>query len=125
NFNMQKASRNLSAYMGEGFEIAEANIILKDGDKLTIDGIELTAIATPGHTDGGMCYLAEGNLFSGDTLFKRSVGRWDFPTGDGQALIKSIKEKLYTLPDNTVVYSGHGEKTEIGYEKKFNMYVNE
>ncbi len=123
--NIRSSKYNLSAFAGDAFEIDGADIILDDGDSITIDGIELKAIATPGHTDGGMCYLVENNLFSGDTLFKRSIGRWDFPTGDGELLQRSIKEKLYTLPDDVTVYPGHGESTTIEYEKKFNMYVTE
>lgn len=63
-------------------------------------------------------------LFSGDTLFKRTVGRSDFPTGDADVLINSVKTKLFSLPDETEVFPGHGENTSVGYEKKFNMYVN-
>jgi glyoxylase-like metal-dependent hydrolase (beta-lactamase superfamily II) len=62
-------------------------------------------------------------LFSGDTLFYRSIGRTDFPGGDFEVISKSIKEKLYTLPENTVVYAGHGEETTIGEEKMFNPFV--
>ena len=123
-FNITKESRNLSSFFGKPYALDEADIILSDGDILTVGEIEIKAIETPGHTDGGMCYLIGDKLFSGDTLFKRSVGRSDFPTGDGKALENSIKTKLYTLPDETEVLPGHGENTTIGYEKKFNMYVN-
>ena len=123
-YNITKESRNLSALFGNPFSLEEADIILSDGDLLSVGELEIKAIETPGHTDGGMCYLIGNNLFSGDTLFKRTVGRCDFPTGDGDVLINSIKTKLYSLPDETEVFPGHGENTTIGYEKKFNMYVN-
>ena len=64
-------------------------------------------------------------LFSGDTLFFQNVGRWDLPTGDEQTLPVSIKEKIYSLPDETVVYPGHGRKTDVGYEKKYETIKNE
>ena len=109
---------------GEPYTLDEADVILSDGDILEVGELRIKAIETPGHTDGGMCFLIDGKLFSGDTLFKRTVGRCDFPTGDGEVLINTIKTKLYTLPDETEVFAGHGDNTTIGYEKKFNMYVN-
>ena len=102
-------------------EVTSVNNIVKDGDTFEIGGIELTAISTPGHTKGGMCYLAnDGKLFSGDTLFKRSVGRTDFVGGSFEQIQNSVKEKLFKLPDETVVYCGHGPETTIGYEKQYN-----
>ncbi len=99
------------------------DILMKDGEEREFCGIRVKCIYTPGHTNGGVCYLIDNCLFSGDTLFLNSVGRSDLPTGDFKVLEKSVKEKLYTLPDETVVYPGHGEKTSIGYEKKNNFYV--
>lgn len=87
------------------FEIGRT---LTDGEKITLAGITFLVIATPGHTAGGACYLAGDCLFSGDTLFCRSVGRTDLQTGDEMQLVKSIK-KLYTLNGNYTVYCGHGE----------------
>ena len=108
-----------------GYEIKDihADIILKDGEHLTLDGLDIECIYTPGHTSCGVCYLIGKELFAGDTLFLRSCGRWDLPTGDMDVLFSSIKEKLYTLPDDTVVHSGHGHDSNIGYEKKFNFCV--
>ncbi len=104
--------------------IKKADIIFDDGDIFDFYGNKIKIIKTPGHTNCSCCYLLEDNLFSGDTLFWQNVGRWDLPTGDGEKLINSIKNKIYSLPDETIVYSGHGKNTKIGYEKKYNFYVN-
>ena len=102
-------------------EVTSVNNIVKDGDTFKIGDVELTAISTPGHTKGGMCYLSnDGKVFSGDTLFKRSVGRTDFVGGSFEQIQNSVKEKLFKLPDETVVYCGHGPETTIGYEKQYN-----
>lgn len=97
---------------------------VKDGDVIKIGNTEIKAIATPGHTKGGLCYLVEDKLFSGDTLFQNSCGRCDLPEGDFGTIVKSIKEKLFTLPENIEVYPGHGGKTTIAHEKKFNEIIN-
>lgn len=105
-------------------EIGEISHFVKDGDEFSIGNIKIKAISTAGHTMGGMCYLVGDKLFSGDTLFKGSVGRCDLPEGDFNQIVKSIKEKLFTLPENTIVYTGHGDKTTIEYEKRFNEIVS-
>ncbi|MGI6279515.1 MAG: MBL fold metallo-hydrolase [Acutalibacteraceae bacterium] len=95
---------------------------LFDGQTITIGDLEIKVIETPGHTPGGVSYLIGNNLFSGDTLFLESIGRTDFPGGDYKQLENSIR-KIYDLPDDTMVYPGHGEPTTVGHEKKFNPYV--
>ena len=102
-----------------------ADELLIDGQKLPyLDG-KIKVIATPGHTAGSCCYYAEAEniLFSGDTLFQESVGRTDLPTGKASQISISIREKLFVLPDNTLVLSGHGMETTIGEEKEHNPYV--
>ena len=98
---------------------------LDEGSTLTVGKSVLRAIMTPGHTIGSMCLYDESQniLFAGDTLFRRSVGRADLPTGDAAALVASIRNKLYILPDETRVLPGHGLETTIGYEKANNPYV--
>lgn len=96
---------------------------LKDGDVLSFGKLDIKVMETPGHTPGGLCFLIDNCVFTGDTLFFSSVGRTDFTGGDYSALIKSIKEKLMPLPDNTDVYPGHGPKTNIGFEKRENPYI--
>jgi hydroxyacylglutathione hydrolase len=100
-------------------------IFLKEGDSILIGSDELKVIEAPGHSPGHICFYsaAQGFLIGGDVLFNRSIGRTDLPGGNHQQLINNIKEKLFVLPDATVVYSGHGPATTIGQEKKENPYL--
>ncbi len=115
---------NLSAMTGSPLTVNYDRVI-GSGDRVKFGNIEFKLISTPGHTPGGACYYSEeyNVLFSGDTLFYMSVGRSDFPLGDGNALNKNIIEKLFVLPDETRVFTGHGNSTTIGFEKQNNMYV--
>lgn len=99
--------------------------VFLDGEEKILCGIKVKCIYTLGHTDCSCCYLAENSLFSGDTLFFGSIGRTDFPTGDFDKIKNSITKILYKLPDNTVVYPGHGSKTTIGNEKKYGYFKEE
>lgn len=119
-----KLEANLSAMFGSPVTL-EADEVLRDGEEVEILGTTITCILTPGHTSGGMCYYIKEleSLVAGDTLFHESVGRVDFPTGNGQALLQSIHEKLFVLPDETKVFPGHMSSSTIGWEKKNNMAV--
>lgn len=104
--------------------VVHPDAYLKDGEMVEIAGIKFQLIETPGHTKGSSCYYFEeaGFLVSGDTLFQDSVGRSDLPTGSMSELIRSIKNKLFVLPENVKVYPGHGDSTTIGHEKKYNAF---
>ena len=105
---------------------APANYIsIKDGDEISFAESKIKAIHTPGHTKGGMCYLYQNVLFSGDTLFAGSVGRSDFIGGDFSELISSIKTKLLVLDDNIKIYPGHMDSSTIGHEKLRNPYLQD
>ncbi len=113
-----------SRYSRKPVELS-ADIYVKDGDVIKSGEFEFTVIETPGHTSGGMCLYCEKEkiLVSGDTLFYASVGRCDLATGNETELMKSIKTKLFVLPDDVSVLPGHGENTTIGYEKVNNPYI--
>ena len=113
------------AGLGKAVSAKKSDIILKDGETLPVGNMQVKCIYTPGHTNCGTCYLIENHLFSGDTLFLRNCGRWDLPTGDEETLIRSVKNKIYTLDDEIIIHPGHGEQTTVGYEKKFNLYIKE
>lgn len=118
------AGKNLSAFMGAPIVTRPADVLLKGGEVLEIGGMKFTVLHTPGHSPGGVCYLMEDRVFSGDTLFAESVGRTDFPGSSAKDLLTSVQEKLMTLPDEIAVYCGHGPETTIGHERKYNPYIN-
>ena len=116
---------NLSvSFSGSGITV-KADGVVRDGEICEAAGMRFKMIETPGHTVGSCCYYFEedGILISGDTLFEESVGRTDFPGGSASNLYRSCHEKLFVLPDDTLVYSGHGGETTIGHEKMHNMYL--
>ena len=121
---LKDASYNASVSYGPAYTFSGASYI-KDGQILKLAGMTIRAIHTPGHTIGGCCYYIESEhvLFSGDTLFHDSVGRTDFPTGSQSQLVRSIREKLLGLPEETVVCPGHMSETTIGHEKKYNPFL--
>ena len=102
---------------------SDNDILLSDGDEIMVDSIKIKVIHTPGHTVGGVCYLIDDILISGDTLFSGSIGRSDFPLGNFDTEITSIKEKLLVLDDDIKVYPGHGFSTTIGKQRKENPYL--
>jgi glyoxylase-like metal-dependent hydrolase (beta-lactamase superfamily II) len=122
NASLSDENKNLCNLFGVQLKPFSADITLSDGEVYSLGDIDIKVIHTPGHTLGGVCYLIDGVLFSGDTLFNGSIGRTDFPDGDFSTLKNSVN-KIYQLPDDTKVYSGHGDITTIGYEKKYNPFI--
>jgi len=107
-------------------KIAEPGAFIAEGDKIKFGNSELDVVYTPGHADGSICFINYPDKFviTGDVLFRESIGRTDFPTGDFDLLMESIRTKLFVLDDDYIVYSGHGEETTIGYEKLNNPFIN-
>ncbi|MGI5990021.1 MAG: MBL fold metallo-hydrolase [Lachnospiraceae bacterium] len=116
---------NLSALMGYGSVTLKPDRYLRPDEELQTAGLSIRCLLTPGHTPGGMSYYipAAKALFSGDTLFYESVGRTDFPGGSMSAIVRSIRDVLMALPDDTEVYPGHGGLTSIGHERENNPYI--
>jgi glyoxylase-like metal-dependent hydrolase (beta-lactamase superfamily II) len=103
----------------------DPDAFVKDGDIVEVAGLQLQTIGTPGHTPGSVSFYADGMLFSGDTLFRGSIGRTDLPGGSMEQEMESICSRLLTLPDDTIVLPGHMEETSIEFEKRHNPFVLE
>ena len=101
-------------------------LLLKEGDIIKLGDDELKVIEAPGHSPGSVCFYctAQNFVIGGDVLFQRSIGRTDLPGGSHETLLKNIRQKLLVLPEETIVYSGHGLPTTIGDEKKYNPFLN-
>ena len=120
------AARGAAQMLGQEVQAPpDPDAFLSDGDVVEVDGLKLQVIHTPGHTQGSIAFYTEGMLFSGDTLFRGSIGRTDLPGGNHQQEIASIVDKLLALPDDTVVLPGHMEETRIEHERKTNPFVLE
>jgi glyoxylase-like metal-dependent hydrolase (beta-lactamase superfamily II) len=102
-------------------------MFLKENECIKLDEDELLVLFSPGHSPGSICFYSPSQKFiiSGDVLFRKSIGRTDLPGGDYDTLIHSIRHTLFSLPDDTVVYPGHGEPTTIGFEKMNNPFLKE
>ena len=99
-----------------------ADVLLEEGDDIAFGNERLQVIHTPGHSLGGISLVGDGVVFCGDTLFSMGVGRVDLPGGSWETLMNTIKTRLFTMPDDTVAYTGHGPETTIGREKQFNTW---
>lgn len=119
----RKNLSSISGSAGSSIQTKPADFLLEDGQMITFGSITLTVLATPGHTLGGVCFLTSEGLISGDTLFAGSIGRTDFPGGSLEQLLDGIKQKLMVLPEETLVFPGHGEATTIGREKRSNPFL--
>ncbi len=102
----------------------KADIILRDGDTIDIDDLHFKVIHTPGHSPDGISLYGHGIVFTGDALFNMGIGRTDFPGGNHARLIESIRNRLFCLPEDTLVFPGHGPESSIGYEKQRNPFLN-
>lgn len=118
--NYENPDINLSSFFGEQSKRPAHDFTFEDGDVLKSGNFEFLVIETPGHTSGSVCFYAGNRIFCGDTLFYLSYGRYDLPTGDYTSLKRSINDKLFCLPADTICYCGHGQETTIGYEKLYN-----
>ena len=121
---LENPQLNLSGWQGSEL-VFYADEYLKDEQEIDLAGFHIRVFLTPGHTVGGCCYYFpyQNTLFSGDSLFQTSIGRTDFPKGSASQLIHAIREKLMPLPDETAVYTGHGDMTTIGTERMYNPYL--
>ena len=103
--------------------LGEPDLSLEDGDKLKVGDLEFEALFCPGHAYGHICLVGQGVVFTGDALFAGGIGRFDLPGGNGKLLLRSIRDKLLTLPDDTIVLAGHGPSSTIGEEKNSNPFL--
>ncbi|MCY6483627.1 MBL fold metallo-hydrolase [Clostridium aestuarii] len=108
---------------GQMWKITKDDKTINDGEILKVGNLEIRCIETGGHTPGGMCFLVNDVMFTGDTLFQASIGRTDFPGGDFDQLINNIKTKLMILPDNIVILPGHGSESNIKFERENNPFL--
>lgn len=121
-FLLQTAALQARSFGLPAPETFQVDAFIDDGDEFTFGDLRCSVIATPGHSPGGVCYLFENDIFVGDTLFYGGIGRTDLPGGDYSQITRSIKDKLFTLPDEMKVHCGHGPSTTIGREKRYNPF---
>jgi hydroxyacylglutathione hydrolase len=117
---------NMSAAFGMPIVSPPADRLVREGDVIDAAGLQLEVLDLPGHSPGHVVFVIREDpivVFGGDVLFREGIGRYDFPGSDGRLLLNGIRGKLFTLPDSTVVYPGHGPVTTVGHEKKSNPYV--
>ena len=114
---------NLSEFSGQKVSTSPANMTIKEGDTVNVGQFSFKVFETPGHSPGSVSLYGNGVVFTGDALFLGSIGRTDFPGCSHDVLIESIRTRLLTLPDDTVVYSGHGPDTTIGQEREYNPFL--
>lgn len=117
--------KNLAFYTGKTVDKFVPDVTISGGETLDVAGISVKVIHTPGHTAGGVCYVAEDSIFSGDTLFELSYGRTDFPTGSFKDLKNSLINKLFALKGDYKVYPGHGNPTTLAFEREHNPILHD
>lgn len=116
-------NKNLSSAFGVEVTSPEAANLIKDGDEIKAGGIKLLVIHTPGHTPGGISLKTDNMIFTGDALFCEGIGRTDFPYASEKELLESIAQRILTLPNDTIIYPGHGPVSTVGHEKKNNPFL--
>ncbi len=122
---LSDARANLSGIFSEPIVAPPADRLLDDGDTIEFDGLTVKVLHTPGHSPGSVSFLLGNHLFTGDALFKETVGRTDLPGGSHVKLTQSIRDKILVLDDDIIVYPGHGETTTVGEERRNNPYLQE
>lgn len=122
---MTHSGKSLATYVSsEDFEPVNEYTVIKDGDTIEFSGVPIRVLHTPGHTKGGVCYICEDKIFSGDTLFRRSIGRTDFPGGSYDELIDSLSKLSELIKENDyIVFPGHETATTLSYEIENNPYM--
>lgn len=120
---LKDPTKNFSSYMGEPFTIKTKPELLSDDMEFDLGGLKFHTRACPGHSQGSVSIFFKDNVFTGDLLFKESVGRTDFPGGSMDELLKSIKDNILVLPDTTKVFPGHGSSTTVGHERLNNPFI--
>ena len=120
---LESPEKNLSSFCGASKVLSKPSRLLEDGDIVELNGLRLEVMHTPGHTPGCICLKSEDAVLTGDTLFFEGIGRTDLPGGTESYIIKSIKERLFTMDDKITIYPGHGPESSIGHEKKNNPFI--
>lgn len=120
---LNKTNQYLPMFGMPEITIPPIDIFVEDNDTIKLGTISIKVLHTPGHTQGGVCYLAENKLFSGDTIFREAVGRCDLEGGNFDQIVESIENKIFTLPTDTIIYPGHGNTTTVGWEKEHNRFL--
>lgn len=120
---LNNANQYLPMFGMPEITIPKVDVFVEDGDTIQLGSLEIKVLHTPGHTQGGVCYLVDGNLFSGDTIFREAVGRCDLEGGNFNQIVESIEDKIFTLSPETVIYPGHGNITSVEWEKEHNRFL--
>lgn len=120
---LSSSKASLAAFSGTEHNSTEADIIVADGDVITLGQLNIKVLSTPGHTSGSVCYMVGDALFTGDTLFYCSCGRTDFPTGSPEDMLRSL-HRIAALPGNMTVYAGHNQLSTLDFERSNNPYMN-
>ena len=120
---LSQANQYLPMFGFPDITIPNIDLFVEDGDTIALGNTQIKVLHTPGHTQGGVCYLVNDMLFSGDTIFREAVGRCDLEGGNFDQLVESIESKIFTLSENITIYPGHGPSSSVGWEKEHNRFL--